>query len=256
MGIFDDILETVTGTWKKGVAIEEEIKAKVPALEKGRRLIDPGFAVGETLKGRGGDRKAGEEGDIDDVLAALLREKTEETLALARSAKTTEDLLALDQARTELVQLGTDLPVLREKIGLLENLPEFDEDATAEEVIDAFSNLAPQLAIEGAEEAVALSPEDQAFADLQTRGMTLDIELKEQELESVKLANQQAGMMSLLNMLPPDTRANTIATIMETPALRDELFPGLFGGPGGPAAPGGSAEGDVIDILTQFGGGE
>ena len=163
-------------------------------------------------------------------------------------------MLALDQARTELVQLGTDLPVLREKIGLLENLPEFSEDATSEEIISAFAELAPQLAI-GEEEDAALSPEDQAFADLQTRSMELDVSLKEQQLDSAKKANQQTGMMTLLNMLPSSARSSTIASIMETPSLREQLFPGLFEGGGG-AAVGGSAEGDVFEILNQFGGGE
>ncbi|KKM66421.1 hypothetical protein LCGC14_1481360 [marine sediment metagenome] len=94
-----------------------------------------------------------------------------------------------------------------------------------------------------------------AFADLQTHSMELDVSLKEQQLDSAKRANQQTGMMNLLNMLPASARSSAIASIMETPSLREQLFPGLFEGGGG-ASVGGSAEGDVFEILNQFGGGE
>ncbi len=248
-GPLGDILEAVQEAFLPGGALSFERAAR--GVEG---LLSGGDFPTEFKEAQAAQAAARKDPDTDDVLAALLRERAEDVLTLARTAKTTEDLLALDQARTELVQLGTDLPVLREKIGLLENLPEFSEDATSEEIISAFAELTPQLAI-GEEEDAALSPEDQAFADLQTRSMELDVSLKEQQLDSAKKANQQTGMMTLLNMLPSSARSSTIASIMETPSLREQLFPGLFEGGGG-AAVGGSAEGDVFEILNQFGGGE
>jgi len=253
MGIFDDILGAVTGTWKKGEALEEKIRAEVPALASIERILNPARAVIEAREDRKAAKKAGEEGDSDDVLRVLLQQQVEDFQAQGRSVKTIEDLLAWDEARANLAEFGRQLPILQEQINLLEDLPEFTEDMTAEEYLSKASGVLSQLAIKG-EESAALSPEDQAFADLQAQSMELDVSLKEQELTSVKMANQQAGMMALLNMLPSKARTSTIATIMETPTLREQLFPGLFGGGG--AAPGGTAQGDVFDILTQLGGGD
>ncbi len=248
-GPLEDILGSVQEAFLPGGALSFERAAR--GVEG---LLSGGDFPTEFKEAQAAQAAARKDPDTDDIFAALLREKTENILSLARSAKTGDDILALDEARVDLIGFTTDLPSMRERIGLLENLPDFSEDATAEEIISAFSEVIPQLAIEEEEDA-ALSPEDQAFADLQTRSMELDVSLKEQQLDSAKKANQQTGMMTLLNMLPSSARSSTIASIMETPSLREQLFPGLFGGEGG-ASVGGSAEGDVFEILNQFGGGE
>src|SRR3989304_4524817 len=149
-----------------------------------------------------------------------------------------------DAALVQTLSNFQGLQQMSQVLGALPNPGDFDN---TEDYMTAYQTASTKALSFLTDAAAETTPEDDAFANIQRRSMELDLALKEEELGSAQRARQQEGIFNLPQMLPGKARMDVLATMLDTPGLREMFLPTV-------QEPAQSSLGKTAEFLSSFGG--